>query len=222
MKKLLFLILAAVFLLGCWLYTPATATEGCDWYLQHEPSPEHPDGWGECMWFTATPTEVEREEPTSTPTVAPTIWKDDFTATPTEEQPDVVTGTYLPPRTYTPSPYTPTPSYSKTPTASCEYKCIYNQAGKPGTHNVTAWSVDGVGPFTWQVKIKGVWYDVYNCNGMPVATTVEYRDKFNESTGRIERTAITRLVVDSSAPSDAASYRVTQGANFYDFDNFSY
>lgn len=173
------------------------ATANCDWYEQHPPDSEHPDGWGECKYFTPTPTDPTQEV---TPTPEPT---DEVTPTLPAETPEV----------------TPTDDPSATPTPigtpskhSCERKCVYNQSGIPGTHSVTAVSPNGDGLYTWQVKFGDVWYDVYDCYGVIVTTAGESRGE----------TTIVRLTVDGSAPTDANSYRISGGAEAILFDDFGY
>lgn len=185
------------------------ATAGCDWYLQHTPSPQYPNGWGECMWNTPTTTstsEVTLATPTDTPTIAPT----DASPTPT-----VTTGTPAAtatdptgiPQTVTSTPTPPVPAQ-----VTCKKKCVYNQSGIPGTHAVTAVSPNAQGPYYWQVKINGVWYDVYDCNGIIVMTQPESRGE----------TTITRLIVDSSSPTNPDDYQIIGGAEGILFDNFDY
>ena len=203
-----------------------TATEGCDWYLQHTPSPEHPDGWGECMWNTPTP---EVTATATIPTLPPHCEDDEDgekhcnTYTPTPEPTDEVTSTPEPTKevtstpeptdevtpTVSPTPPTPVPTETK---VVCEHKCIYKLGGIPGTHAVTAVSPNGAGPYTWQVKFKDVWYDIYDCYGIVIETTAESRGT----------TSIVRLTVDGTAPSDPNSYRISGGAAAYLFDDHSY
>lgn len=226
------ILLIALFALIALLVSPSLvgATTGCDWYEQHPPSPEHPDGWGECKWYTPTPT-TETPEPTQevtstpeptqevTPTDVPT---DAPTASPTPSQTDEPTASPTPSQTDEP---TVTPTVTKDPSStpfprtvpteskhSCERKCIYQLGGISGTHAVTAVSPNEEGPYTWQVKINGVWYDIYDCYGVVFQADAESRGS----------TSIVRLTVDGTAPTDPNSYRISGGAAAYLFDDFGY
>ncbi len=207
------------------------ATTGCDWYLQHTPSPQYPDGWGECMTGTPpTPTETSTPVPTQevtptteptkevTPTDVPTLTDPSPTPEPTQEpteaSPTPVT-TDEPSATPSNPTGTPVPPQTATPTEAkhtCTRKCIYQLGGISGTHAVTAVSPNEEGTYTWQVKINGVWYDIYDCYGVEFVTNAESRGT----------TSIVRLTVDGTAPTDPNSYRISGGAAAYLFDDHSY
>lgn len=154
---------------------------------------------------TQEPTSVQTDEPTANPTEEP-----DPTLPPDPTEDSTETATPQPTSIY--STLTPPPTTSVPAHVTCETKCVYNLGGAPGTHAVTAVSPTGPGLYTWQVRINGVWYDVYDCNGVRAETAAESRGE----------TSITRLIVDSSSPANADSYRVVQGAAAILFDDFHY
>lgn len=169
----------------------------------------------QCGTPTPTPTETVTPDPTqevtpsATPTDTPTVTPTN--ASPTPEDTSSPTPTPNDP-TDVPQTVTSTPAPPVTAQVTCQKKCVYNQSGLPGTHAVTAVSPEAAGPYYWQIKMNGIWYDVYDCYGVIITTQPEYRGE----------TTITRLTVDSSTPTDPDDYRVIGGAGAILFDDHSY
>jgi hypothetical protein len=194
----------------------ARSTDNCDYYIQHPPSEQHPGGWGECAYYpTQQPTTQSTNPPTTEPTqvVEPTVTTVVITEVvqptqiptliepkPTREVPvstpqatePVVVPTVIPPTT----------AFFNSPAPS--FDC-----GNSLTENfITVWSVIGEG-FGWQVRINDVWYDVYACKcSTRLTTPVEYRWKFNETTGQDEYTSFTRLTLTTIMSLNPEDYRV--------------
>lgn len=187
-----------------------------DWYNKHctavtETATSDPT---DEVTSSPTATEVVTNEPTDTitpiSTDEPTITATQ--ASPTPDDPTETPTTITDDPAWIPQTVTPTPTPFIPATITCTRGCVYNLGGKPGTHAVTAVSPVSDGPYYWQIKINDVWYDLYDCYGVIITTTAEARGE----------TSITRLIVDSSEPTDPDSYRVSGGAGAILFDDHTY
>lgn len=211
------------FLVIAGIASVARSTDNCDYYIQHPPSAQHPGGWGECKYNTPVP-------PTSVPPtdVPPPVPTD---VPPTQIQPTNVPPAGVPPTGVpsteipaTPVPPTMTlmpkptiigtvifwePTRTPPPSAFFESPEPSIDCGNTLTDNfITVWSVVGE-TFGWQVRINDVWYDVYACKcSTRLTTQVEYRWKFNSSTGQDEYTTFTRLTLTDIMTLNPEDYRV--------------